>query len=150
MIILFQNILFLKEFLAWNGCFGLFTEIKKGSGTSVWCIFSVWFSNENVSHLILYQWTKFQCHNFSPSQDIKQNVLLSSYLYGWWCHKLLKFVFNQPLRQWLTERKKRGRQIYKKFKISRTNRVFRMKQGSLSEVSLCDWISELWKASYFF
>ena len=25
--------------------------------------------------LILYQWTKFQCHTFSPSPDIKQNVL---------------------------------------------------------------------------
>ena len=34
MIILFQNILFSKEFLACSGCFGLFTKIKKGSGTS--------------------------------------------------------------------------------------------------------------------
>ena len=31
-------------------------------------------------YLILHQWTKFQFHIFSPSQDIKQNVLLSSYL----------------------------------------------------------------------
>ena len=31
-------------------------------------------------YLILYQWTKFQCHTFFTSQDIKQNVLLSSYL----------------------------------------------------------------------
>ena len=29
---------------------------------------------------MLYQWTKFQCHIFFPSQDIKQSVLLSSYL----------------------------------------------------------------------
>ena len=30
-----------------------------------------------------YQLTKFQCHIFFPSQDIKQNLLLSSYLdYG--------------------------------------------------------------------
>ena len=34
----------------------------------------------NVFYLILYQWTKFQCHTFFLSQDIKQNVLLSSYL----------------------------------------------------------------------
>ena len=34
----------------------------------------------NFPYLILYQWTKFQCHTFFPSQDIKQNVLLSSYL----------------------------------------------------------------------
>ena len=30
--------------------------------------------------LILYQQRKFQCHTSSPSQDIKQNVLLSFYL----------------------------------------------------------------------
>ena len=35
---------------------------------------------EDVPYLILYQWTKFQCHTLFPSQDIKQNVLLSSYL----------------------------------------------------------------------
>ena len=35
---------------------------------------------KNVPYLILYQWTKFQCHTFFSSQDIKQNVLLSSYL----------------------------------------------------------------------
>ena len=23
---------------------------------------------------MLYQWTKFQCHSFFPSQDLKQNV----------------------------------------------------------------------------
>ena len=34
------------------------------------------------------QWPKFQCHTFFPSQDIKQNVLLSSYLNSWWRHKL--------------------------------------------------------------
>ena len=27
-----------------------------------------------------YQWTQFRCHNLFPSQDTKQNVLLSSYL----------------------------------------------------------------------
>ena len=35
-----------------------------------------------------YLWTKFQSHTFFPSQDIKQNVLLSSYLDNWWRHKL--------------------------------------------------------------
>ena len=29
---------------------------------------------------MLYQWTKSKCHTLFPSQDIKQNVLLSSYL----------------------------------------------------------------------
>ena len=37
------------------------------------------FFHKNV-HLILYQWPKFQCHTFFPSQDIKENALLSSYL----------------------------------------------------------------------
>ena len=35
---------------------------------------------KNDIYLILYQLTKFQCHNFFLSQDIKQNVLSSSYL----------------------------------------------------------------------
>ena len=38
------------------------------------------FSIKMFLFLILYQWTKFQCHTFFPSQDIKQNALLSSYL----------------------------------------------------------------------
>ena len=35
--------------------------------------------HNNVPYLIIYLQTKFQCHTFLPSQDIKQNVLLSSY-----------------------------------------------------------------------
>ena len=31
-------------------------------------------------YLILYQQAKFQCPTSFPSQDVKQNVLLSSYL----------------------------------------------------------------------
>ena len=38
------------------------------------------FKTENVPYLILYELPKFQCHTFFPFQDIKQNVLLSSYL----------------------------------------------------------------------
>ena len=75
----FQNILFLKGCLACNSCFGLFTKIKKESVTSFWCTFSM-FLHKNVSYLILYQWTKFQCHTCLPSQDIKPNILLHSYL----------------------------------------------------------------------
>ena len=33
-----------------------------------------------IPDLMLYQLTQFQCHTFFPSQDIKQNVLLSSYI----------------------------------------------------------------------
>ena len=87
-LILFTNILFLKEFLPCNGYFGLFNKIKKGSVTSLWCTFSAWFSNENVPYLILYQWTKFQYLTFFTSQVIKQNLLISSYLDSWWRNKL--------------------------------------------------------------
>ena len=97
----FQNILFLKEFLACNGCFRLFTKIKKGSGTSFQCTFFCILFHKNVLYLILYQWIKFQCHTFLPSQNIKQNILLSSYLDSWRRHKLLRFIFDQPLKQWL-------------------------------------------------
>ena len=88
MIIPFRNILFLHEFLASNGCFGLFTKIKKGSGTSFCCTISAWFYHKSVPYLKLYQWPGFQCHALFLSQDIKQNVLLSSYLNSWWRHKL--------------------------------------------------------------
>ena len=84
MIILCQNTLLLKEFLAGNGCFGLFSKTKKGSGASFWSTFSAWFFDKNVPFLILYQSTTFQRHNLFLSQDIKQNVLLSSYLASWW------------------------------------------------------------------
>ena len=67
-------------------CFGLFTKIKKGSGISFWCTFSAWVFHTNAPYLILYQLTKFQRHIFL--QDIKQNVLLSSYLHNWWRHEL--------------------------------------------------------------
>ena len=98
----FQNILFLKEFLACKGCFGLFTKIKKGFGTSFWCTFSAWFFHKNVIYLILYQWPKFQHHTFFPFQDIKQNGLLSSYL------GIINFeiYLRSSSQEWLTERKK--------------------------------------------
>ena len=92
MIILFQNILFLKEFLACNSCFGLFTKIKKGSDTSFWCTFSACFFHKNIPYLILCQWTKFQYHTFFASEDIKQNVLLSFYLGSSWRHKLQRHI----------------------------------------------------------
>ena len=71
LIILFQNIRFVKEFLPCNGCFGLFTKIKKGSEISVWCTFSTWFFHTNAPYLILYQLTKFQYLIFFPFQGIK-------------------------------------------------------------------------------
>ena len=56
---LFQNIWFVKEYPAWDGCFGLFTKTKKGSGNSFWFIFSAWVFHTNAPYLILYQLKKF-------------------------------------------------------------------------------------------
>ena len=126
MIILFQNTLFLKEFLACNGCFGLFSKIKKGSGASFWCTFSAWFFYKNVPYLILYQWTQFQCHTLFLSQDIKQNVI--KFLFRQlMTPKTLRFFLNQPLKQWLT-RRKRGKEENTKTWISRERKeLFRWK-----------------------
>ena len=55
---------------------------------SIRLAFSVWFFHKNVPYLILCQGIKFQCHTFFPFQDMKRNVLLSSYLDSWRCHKL--------------------------------------------------------------
>ena len=63
--------IFLKEFLACSGCFGLFSKIKKGSRASFWCTFCTLFFHKNVPYLILYESTKFQCHTLFLSQYIK-------------------------------------------------------------------------------
>ena len=104
-MILFQNILLLKEFFACNGCFSLYRKIKKESETSFWCTFSAWFFHKIVPYLILLQWTKFQCHTLFLSQDMKQNMLLSSYLYSWWRHKRSDFSWiNRWSNGWQEEK----------------------------------------------
>ena len=132
MAIPFQNILFLKEFLVHNVCFGLFSKIKKESGTSFWCICSAWFFHKNVPYLILYHWKKFQCHTLFPSQDMKQNTLLSSYLDCCWRHKLLRFFLDQLLKQSLTGRT-RGEDENTKIWISRERKeLFRWNKKHFS------------------
>ena len=88
MIILFQNILLLKEFLVCNGCFGLFTKTKNGSGTSFWCTFSAWFFHKNVPYLILYQLTKFQYHIYIFSFSRYQAKCVIKFLF----RKLVKGI----------------------------------------------------------
>ena len=56
----------------------LFWVICQNKKSSMGLAFGVYFLY--VPYLILYQWTRFQCHNFFPSQDIKRNVLLRSRL----------------------------------------------------------------------
>ena len=43
-------------------------------------IFCMIFFHKNVLYLMLSQLTRFQCHTLFSSQDVKQNVLLNSYL----------------------------------------------------------------------
>ena len=53
---------------------GYLAKLKRGLGLAFGSHFLHNFFCNNVPYLILYQWTKFQCH----SQDITQNVFLSS------------------------------------------------------------------------
>ena len=55
-------------------------KLKRGLGLASDAHFLHYFFHKNVPYLILYLWTRFQCHTFFPSQDIKQNVLSSFYL----------------------------------------------------------------------
>ena len=54
---------------------GYLPKLKRGLGLA----FGEHFLHD-FSIKAFLQWTKFQCYTFFPSQDIKQNVLLSSYL----------------------------------------------------------------------
>ena len=58
---------------------GYLPKLKGGLGLAFGAHFLHDF-HKNVFCLILYQQTKFHCHTSFPSQGIKQNVLLSSYL----------------------------------------------------------------------
>ena len=122
-IILFQNNSFLKEFLACNGCFELFNKIKKGSGASFRYTFSALFFCKNVPYLILYQWTKFQCHAFFLSQDIMQNVLLISYLDSWWCHDVKTFL-GSTSKAMADKGKKEGKMEIQKFEYLKNKKSF--------------------------
>ena len=71
---------------------------------------------------MLYQWTKLQCHTLFPSQDITQNVLLSSYLDR---YDVLNFFFLQSTSKAMADREKnRGRRKYKDLNISRIKKAF--------------------------
>ena len=67
---------FQKNFLHAMAVLGYLSKLKRGLGLALGAHFLHDFSTK-CSLLILYQWTKFQCNIFFPSQVIKQNVLLS-------------------------------------------------------------------------
>ena len=60
--------------------FGYLAKLKRGLGLAFGAYFLHDLFHKNVPYLILYRWTKFQCHTLFLSQDIKQILLLSSYL----------------------------------------------------------------------
>ena len=59
---------------------GYLPKLKGGLGLAFGAHFLHDFSKKMFFYLILYQQRKLQCHTSFPSQDIKQNVLLSFYL----------------------------------------------------------------------
>ena len=102
MIIFFQSILFLKEFLACNGCFGLFTKIKNGSGTSFWCTFSAWFFHKKGPCLILLSMDKVSMPYLFLLKI--SNKMCYEVLRQFMTSETLRFILDQPLKQWLTEK----------------------------------------------
>ena len=106
---LFENnlpkFLISKRILCMHCVLSYLAKLKRGLGLTFGVSIVHDFFHKNVPYLILYQWRKFQCHTLFLSQDIKQNMLLSSYL-DKWCHKLLRFSLNHPLKQWLTGKNK--------------------------------------------
>ena len=113
MIILFQNILVLKEVIACNGCFGFFNKIKKESGTSFWCRFSAWFCHKNVLYLCslltdkvsmsyLFSFSRYQIKSFF--KFLFRQLMVP---------QTLRFILDQALKHWLTGRKRGKMEIQK-------------------------------------
>ena len=76
MIILFQNILFLKEFLACNGCFRLCSKFKRGLGLA----FDAHFLHDFPIKILTSLFNTLSMDKVSishPSQEIKENKLTS-------------------------------------------------------------------------
>ena len=125
MIIRFKSVLLLKDFLACNGCFGLFSKTKKGSGTSFWCTFSAWFFHKNIPYLILYQWTKFHCH------ILFRQLMMS---------KISWIFLDSPLKQWLMG-EKRGKTKIQKFEYLKNEKSL---LNEIKNIFLSFWRAIIW------
>ena len=67
--------------------------------------------------------TRLHCHTFFPSQDIKQNVFLSSYLDNWWHHELQDLsLISLQSNGWQIE--KEGRTEIQKFEYPKNKKSF--------------------------
>ena len=73
-------------FLTTNKKHAHVSKISKKYITKDYCFFQL--IKTDIWTCIKDCFPQFQCHNLFSSQDIKQNVLLTSYLDKWWHHKL--------------------------------------------------------------
>ena len=82
---------------------GYLPKLKEGLGLAFGAHFLYDFFHKNVFYLILYQWAKFQCHAFPRYQTIYVIEFIFTQLM---MSQTIRFMLDQPLRQWLTGRKK--------------------------------------------
>ena len=124
--------LLLKKFLVCNGCFGIFTKIKRGSETSFWCIFSSWFFHKNV-FLFNTLWMSKVSVSYLFSFPRYQTKCIIKFLYRQlMMSQTIRFMLDQPLKQWLTGRK-RGEDGNTKIWISREGKeLFRWNKKHFS------------------
>ena len=114
LIIFFQNILFLKEFLTSNRYFGLFTQFKKGFGTSVCSTSSPWFFHKYVPYLIL-NW------------QITIDKVLMSYLFSFSRYQTIcvtKFLFTQLMTSWTLRFISKGKMDIQKYEYLESEKSF--------------------------
>ena len=87
---------------------GYLPNLKRCLGLPFGAHFQYYFSIKMFLNTLSVD--KSQCYIFFPSRDIKQNVLLSSYLHNCWRHKI---YFPSSSKPKTDREKKRGRRKYK-------------------------------------
>ena len=124
MTILLQNTLLLKEFVSCNGCFGLFTKTKKGSGTSFRCTFCAWFFHKNVHKGLSIQ--KFSVSHFCSFSRYQIKCIIKFLFRQLMMSWTLRFIFDHPLKQWSTGKRggEDGNFIFLCLKLSLTGNYF--------------------------
>ena len=118
--------------LTCNGCFGLFTKIIKRSGTGFCCTFSAWFFHKNVIYLILSMDKVSMSYFFSFSRYQTKCViefLFRQLMMSW----TLRFIFNHPLMQWSTGRKRRKDRNTKNWIYWEWKELFRWNKKQFSQ-----------------
>ena len=102
-MIVFQNILFSKKFIACSGCFGSFTKTKKGLGIFFTIpFFLLKISKKKKKKCVI----KFLFRQLMPSNNA------------------LRFIFVHPIKQWLTGDEKKGRTEIQNFKYLENEKSF--------------------------